>query len=142
LTWLYGVGVNRRPAKATVGADERLITLLLLLSDLAEAAEQCALETGRQYVHSRGGNRRKNLVTAEVELIQAIIAAYAELRNRFPHSGPPPTFDKPLKKFVRSALKFVVSASRFVDTHLPEPSRITDASIRGVFKRMACTNQS
>src|SRR5262249_37652318 len=77
LTWLYDVGVNRRPAKATIGADERLTTLLLLLSDFAEAAERCALETGNRYRHGRGGKRRAGQVTAEVELIQAIIAIYA-----------------------------------------------------------------
>ena len=140
LTWLYRAAVGRRPATANVGAGERLINLILLLSDLAEAAEQCALETGRQYVRSRGGNRRKNLVTAEVELVQGLIESYAELRNRFPNSGPQLAFDQPLRKFMHSALKLVASASRFIDPNLP--TRITDAAIRGAFNPMACTNQS
>jgi hypothetical protein len=134
LTWLYRVAVERRPATANVGAGERLINLILLLSDLAEAVEQCELETGRQYVHSRGGNRRKNLVTAEVELVQGLIESYAELRNRFPNSGPQLAFDQPLRKFVGSALRLVASASRFVDPNLP--TRITDAAIRGAFNRL------
>jgi hypothetical protein len=134
LTWLYRAAVDRRPATANVGAGERLINLILLLSDLAEAAEQCALETGRQYVHSHGGNRRKNLITAEVELVQGLIESYAELRNRFPNSGPQLAFDQPLLKFVRAALK-LVSASHFVDLNLPKTTRITDAAIRGAFNR-------
>jgi hypothetical protein len=131
---LYRVAVERRPT-ATASAEERMTTLLILLSDLVEAAERCALETGTQYRPSRGGSRREGQITAEVELIQAIIASYAELRSRFPNSGPPPAFEKTLRKFVRSALKLVVSASRFVDTHLHEPSRITDDAVRAAFNR-------
>jgi hypothetical protein len=131
---LYRIAVERRPT-ATASAQERITTLIMLLSDLVETAERCALETGTRYRHGRGGERRAGQVTAEVELIRAIIASYAELRNRFPNSGPPPAFDKTLRKFVRSALKLVVSASRFVDTHLFEPGRITDDAIRAVFNR-------
>ena len=69
---------------ANVGAGERLINLILLLSDRAQAAEQCALETGRQYVRSRGGNRRKNLVTAEVELVQGLIEFMPSYVTVFP----------------------------------------------------------
>jgi hypothetical protein len=139
---LYRVAVERRPT-ATASAQERMTTLIMLLSDLVEAAERCALETRTRYRHGRGGERRAGQVTAEVELIRAIIASYAELRNRFPNSGPLPAFDKTLRKFVRSALKLVVSASRFVDTHLHEPSRITDEAIRAAFNRWrACTIQS
>ena len=67
--------------------------------------------------------------------MQAIIESYAELRNRFPSSGPQPAFDKRLRKFVRSGLKLVASASRFVNSDLPKPTRITDAAIRGAFNR-------
>jgi hypothetical protein len=126
LLGLYRVAVERRPATATASADERLTTLILLLSDLVEAAERCALETGTQY---------RKQITAKVELMQAIIASYAELRNRFPSSGPPLAFDKRLRKFVRSGLKLVASASRFVDSDLPKPTQITDAAIRGAFNR-------
>src|SRR5262245_61772689 len=135
LTWLYRVAVDRRPATANVSADERLTSLILLLSNLVEAAERCALKIGTQYRKGRGGQRRAGQITAEVELMQAIIESYAELRKRFPNSGPQPAFDKRLRKFVRSGLKLVASASRFVDSDLPNPSRITDAAIRGAFVR-------
>jgi len=135
LTWLYRVAVDRRPATANVSADERLTSLILLLSDLLEAAERCALEISTQYRPGRGGDRRARQITAEVELVQGVIKSYAELRNRFPSSGPPPAFDKRLRKFVRSVLELVASASRFVDSDLPKPSRITDAAIGGAFNR-------
>ena len=131
---LYDVALERRPT-ATASAEERMTTLLILLSDLVEAAERCALETGTQYRPGRGGSRREGQITAEVQLIQAVIESYAELRNRFPNSGPPPAFDGQLRKFVRSGLKLGASASRFVDSDLPKPSRITDAAIRGAFVR-------
>jgi hypothetical protein len=60
--------------------------------------------------------------------MQGAIDSYAALRNRFPSSGPPLAFDKPLLKFVRSCLTLV-------DSNLPKPSRITDAAIRGAFNR-------
>ena len=72
---LYRVAVERRPATATASADGRLASLILLLSDLVEAAERCALETGTQYRKGRGGQRRAGQITAEVELMQAIIAS-------------------------------------------------------------------
>jgi hypothetical protein len=131
---LYDVAVERRPT-ATASAEERMTTLLILLSDLVEAAERCALETGTQYRPGRGGSRRERQITAEVQLIQAVIESYAELRNRFPNSGPPPAFDGQLRKFVRSVLKLVVSTSPFVDPNLPKPNRITDNAIRAAFER-------
>ena len=99
----------------------------------ALTAEQCALKTGTQYRRGQGGERRTGQITAEVELVQGLIGSYAELRNRFPNSGPQSAFDQPLRKFVRSALRLVASASRFVDPNLP--TRITDAAIRGAFNR-------
>ena len=51
---LYRVAVERRPT-ATASANERLSTLIVLLSDLVEAAEQCALKTGTQYRQRRVG---------------------------------------------------------------------------------------
>jgi hypothetical protein len=125
---LYRVAVERRPATATVSADERLATLILLLSDLVEAAERCALETGTQYRPGRGGQRRAGQVTAEVQLIKTIIESYALLRNKFPSSGPRRASHRTLMQFVRSAL-------RLVDPCLAEPSRITDEAIRGAFNR-------
>jgi len=145
---LYRVAGERRPTD-TGSAYERLTTLILLLSDLAEAAERCALDAGAknrpgercaldagtQYRPVRGGDRRSGQITAEVELLQGVIKSYAELRNRFPSSGPRPAFDKRLRQFVRSVLELVAAASRFVDSNLPKPSRITDAAIRGAFNR-------
>ena len=132
---LYRVAVERRPATATASADERLTTLILLLSDLVEAAERCALDAGTQYRPGHGGARRTGQITAEVALVQGLIESYAELRKRFPGSGPQSAFDQPLLKFMRSALKLVASASHFVDPDLSEPTRITDAAIRGAFNR-------
>ena len=134
LTWLYRVAVDRRPATANVGAHERLTSLILLLSDLVEAAERCSLEEGG-YRRGRGGDRRAGQITAEVEFMQALMESYAALRSSFPNSGPQPAFDERLRKFVCSGLMLVVSASRFVDSHLPKPTRITDAAIRGAFNR-------
>ena len=134
LPGLYRVGVERRPT-ATASAVERLSTLIVLLSDLVEAADQCALKIGTQYRQGRGGDRRKGQITADVELVQGVIETYVQLRKRFPSSGPPVAFDKRLRKFVRSAFELAVSASRFVDSDLLKPSRITDAAIRDVFNR-------
>jgi hypothetical protein len=72
---------------------------------------------------------------------------YWATRAEFPESGPAPGYSKPLLKFVRAALGFVVSAptirldgtsrryfeADFIDTSLP--IQITDAAIRGVFDR-------
>jgi hypothetical protein len=122
---LYCVALERRPATATAGADERLNSLVVLLSDLVEAAKRCALEARSQYRHGRGGERRAGKITAEVELLQAIFEAYA--CTRFPNSGPQPAFDQALRKFVRSGLQLV-------DSGLSE-SRITDEAIRAAFNR-------
>ena len=136
LTSLYRVAVDRRPATASVSADERLTTLILLLSDLAEAAEQCALEISTRYTPGRGGVRRAG-PTAEGELLQALIASYAALRKRFPRSGPQPDFDRPLRQFVRSSLKLVALAGAnipAVDPRLAKPT-FTRAAIRAAFNR-------
>jgi hypothetical protein len=124
LTGLYRVGVERRPEKATIGAQERLTILLVLLSDLVETTERCARETSTRPGH--GGNRRVGELTAEGELIQAVMQLYLKFRDRFSNSGPQPAFDEPLRKFVRSCLELV-------DPGLA--TRITDAAIRGAFVR-------
>ena len=131
---LYRVAVERR-STAAASANEQLTTLILLLSDLVEAAERCALDAGTQYRPGHGGARRTGQITADVALVQGLIESYAELRKRFPGSGPQSAFGQPLLKFMRSALKLVASASHFVDPNLSEPTRITDAAIRGAFNR-------
>jgi len=149
LIGLYKVGAQRRPEKSAIGAEERLATLLMLLSDLVEAAEQSAREISTR--PGRGGDRRTGELTAEGELIQAIIKLYIEFRERFPSSGPHSDFDEALRKFVRSGLELAVSCSHSVDLDgkkyepwymsavdrdLPKPTRITDAAIRGAFQRL------
>jgi hypothetical protein len=157
VTRLYSVAVERRPATARVGADERMASLILLLSDLVEAAKRSALETGAEYRPGHGGKRRAG-PTAEVGLVQAIIEAYAELRRRFPNSGPQLAFDQRLKKFIRLGLKLAVTSAyvvrvdakgkrrrhrppemAVVDPRLPTESRTTDDAIRGAYERYVKT---
>src|SRR6516225_6320072 len=149
LMWLYRVAVERRPATATASAEERLSTLIMLLSDLVEAAERSAREVSTR--PGLGGDRRKGELTPEGDLIQAIIKLYIDFRNRFPSSGPAPTFDKSLRKFVRTVLELAVSCSHYVgpdgkkiepwymaaiDRDLAKSTRTTDAAIRGAFQRL------
>ena len=156
---LYRVGVQRRPQKSTTDAAERLATLLMLLSDLVEAAKQSASETSTR--QGRGGDRRAGELTAKSALLQAIIKVYIEFRDRFPSSGPAPAFDKSLRKFVRTVLELVVSCPHYVgpdgkkiehvgpdgkkiepwymaviDRDLAKSTRTTDAAIRGAFQRL------
>jgi len=147
---LYRIGVQRRPDTSNISATERLTTALVLLSDLVEAAEQSSRETSTR--PGRGGDRRSGVPTAEQELLQSIIKAYIEYRDRFPSSGPAPAFDESLRKFVRTALELAISCSHSVapdgkkiepwymaaiDRDLPKPTRTTDAAIRGAFQRVA-----
>jgi len=149
LMWLYRVAVERRPATATASAEERLSTLIMLLSDLVEAAERSAREVSTR--PGLGGDRRKGELTPEGDLIQAIIKLYIDFRNRFPSSGPAPAFDKSLRKFVRTVLELAVSCSHYVgpdgkkiepwymaaiDRDLAKSTRTTDAAIRGAFQRL------
>jgi hypothetical protein len=149
LIWLYRVAVERRPASATASADEQLTTLILLLSDLVEAAERSAREVSTR--SGLGGDRRTGELTPEGELIQAIIKLYIDFRNRFPSSGPKAAFDKRLRTFVRSGLELGVSCVPLVgpdgkkyepwymaaiDCDLPKPTRTTDDAIRGAFQRV------
>jgi hypothetical protein len=147
LIGLYKVGAQRRPEKSAIGAHERLATLLVLLSDLAEAAEQSAREISTR--PGRGGDRRAGDLTAEGKLREAIIKLYIDFRERFPSSGPEPASDEPLRKFVRSGLELAVSCSHSIDQDGKKiepwdmaavdrnlPKRTTDAAIRGAFHRV------
>ena len=144
-----------RPEKSAIGADERLATLLTLLSDLVEATEQSAREISTR--PGRGGDRRSGELTAEGGLIQAIIKLYIDFRERFPSSGAEPAFDEPLRKFVRSGLELAVSCSHSidqdgkkiepwdmaaVDRDLPKSTQTTDAAIRGAFQRVHKPNEN
>jgi hypothetical protein len=147
LTQLYSVAVERRPATASLGAEERMTSLILLLSDLVEAAMQLARKVGH------GGERRAG-PTAEVELCQAIIASYDKVHQLFPNSGPQLAFDPRLKKFIRLGLKLAVTSTfvaridakgkrrrhrpaemAAVDPRLPTESRTTDLALRGAYER-------
>jgi hypothetical protein len=149
LIGLYKVGAQRRPEKSAIGARERLATLLMLLSDLVEAAERSAREVSTR--PGLGGDRRTGELTPEGELIQAIIKLYIDFRNRFPSSGPKVAFDKRLRAFVRSGLDLAVRCVRLagpdgkkyepwymaaIDCDLPKPTRTTDDAIRGAFRRV------
>jgi hypothetical protein len=154
LIWLYRVAVERRPATATANADERLTTLIVVLSDLVEAAEQSAREVSTR--RGLGGDRRTGELTPEGELIQAIIKLYIDFRHRFPSSDPKPKCDQRLRKFVRSGLELAVSSIRegpdgkkydpwhmaAIDCDLPKPTRTTDAAIRGAFQRVIAQTKS
>jgi hypothetical protein len=154
LTWLYRVAVERRPATATASAEQRLTTLITLLSDLVEAAERSAREVSTR--PGLGGDRRKGELTPEGELIQAIIKLYMVFRNHFPSSGPKPAFDEQLRKFVRSGLELAVSCvvvgldgkkyepwhMAAIDCDLPKPTRTTDDAIRGAFQRVHKPNEN
>jgi hypothetical protein len=155
LTALHRVGVQRRSKEATIDADKLLATLLMLLSDLVEAAEQSEHEISPR--PGRGGDRRAGELTAEGELREAIIKVYIDFRERFPSSGPEPAFDEPLRKFVRSGLELAVSCSHSidkdgkkiepwdmaaVDRNLPKSTRTTDAAIRGAFHRVHKSKQN
>jgi hypothetical protein len=149
LMWLYRVAIERRPGTPTASAEERLTTLIMLLSDLVEAAERSAREVSTR--PGLGGDRRTGELTPEGELIQAIIKLYIDFRNRFPSSGPKVAFDKRLRAFVRSGLELAVSCVRLagpdgkkyepwhmaaIDCDLPKPTRTTDDAIRGAFQRV------
>ena len=124
LTELYRIGVGRRPeALMNLTADQRLTALIILLSDLVQAAERGALETGIKFQPGRGGNRRAGQLTCESELLKAFIETYDELRAHFPDSGPQIAFDRPLREFVHSGVKLAVSmpqlewgAARIIET--------------------------
>jgi hypothetical protein len=138
LTWLYRVAVKRRPETAFASADERLTILIVLLSDLIEAAEQSAREVSTR--PGFGGDRRTGELTPEGELIRSIIKLYIDFRTEFPGSGPKPVFDERLRRFVRSGLELAVSSvspagSAAIDRDLSK--RTTDAAIRGAFQRVA-----
>ncbi len=131
---LFRVAAERRPETATLSADQRVVTLLLLLSDLVEAARVSAREVmrlsnakterlaqrkgavlskrgGREPgTARRGGNRRAGL-TAEGELIRSIIEAYAALCEHFRENEREPAFDRRLVQFVRAGLQLVVTSA-------------------------------
>ena len=145
LTGLYKVATDRRGLSA-LDAGKRLATLLVLVSDLAEAATRAK---GEITAH-RSNVQSRNPLRAEGQLIYAIFDIYADLREHFPKSGPKLAFDRPLKSFVRTCLQFAVSPvivrsqdgqnyqvgdATAADSKLPKKERTTDDAIRGHFNR-------
>ena len=112
---LYKVAKERRPLMATLAAHERWAALLLLLSDLKEAAERCApkamlrssSKSGRR---GRGGKRREG-PGSKARLLHKLFETYAVLRGHFPESGPSLACDESLKAFVRAALTLAASSA-------------------------------
>lgn len=154
LVELYKIANERRPATATLGAHERWTALLLLLSDLKEAAERCAPMASQRSPRvskrrGRGGKGRDGQ-EPKGDLLHTLFEAYAALRLRFPESGPPLACDKKLRAFVRAALALAASSAppmtgaiglQYEDVYkacgpdLSQTSATTDAAIRLAFSR-------
>jgi hypothetical protein len=130
-----------------IWADQGLTRFAAMLTDLAEVGTEAETIFPAQFPSNHGGRRRKGSMP-ETGLIENLIVIYAAMQAK---SGPEPKFDAQLKRFVRMGLAFAVSSppeivdsegrryqlfeARFLETDLPEPSRITDEAIRGVFDR-------
>jgi hypothetical protein len=114
---LQRVAIERRASVATMGAFQRGMTLLLLLSDLVETA-------GRLSRELPGGRRGKpkGQPGAVAQLVHEIIGIYASVRRYHPGSGPKPAFGGPLVRFVRASLAVI-------DQEME--TRTTDEMIRG-----------
>ena len=152
---LYRVAKDRRPATAALDAHERWATLLLLLSDLQEAAKRCSMMVASirgEQSRGRGGKTRQG-PDAESELLNNFFQAYAKLRRAFPRSGRALACDKRLRNFVRaghslamsSAPPFVIAGrssselfelvDKAIGPDLTKSSHTTDAAIRKAFER-------
>jgi hypothetical protein len=121
-----------------------------MLSDLSKVGAQAEIIFPSRFPKERGGSRREG-PTPVTGLVERLVDIYGEMRAQYPKSGPAPAFDASLKEFVRAALRFLVSAppeftdyngqryrlldANFLQTDLPETSRITDDAIREIFAR-------
>jgi hypothetical protein len=113
LTELYAVANERRPTTAKLDANERWVALLLLLSDLKEAAVRCAPRTSQLVpgkLEGRGGIRRHG-PDPKGRLLQGLFETYAALRGRYPDSGPSVAYNVSLKTFVRTSLALAASSA-------------------------------
>jgi hypothetical protein len=110
----YKVGTEKRPATAAMAAHERWITLLLLLSDVKEAAERCALMA--MHTSPRDRNRRGRGGTGrrgpdpKGRLLCGLFETYSALRRRYPDSGPPLARKRP-SDFVSACLTLAASSA-------------------------------
>ena len=101
LVGLQRVSEARRPVTAILGATERMDALLVLLSDLVEAAD---LAHGRvEIVPSKwGGSRREEEPIGA--LLQDFLQIYVDMRKFDSRSGPAIGFGGPLLRFVSMAV--------------------------------------
>jgi hypothetical protein len=154
LVELYKIAVERRPATTKLSAHERWTALLLLLSDLKEAAERCApsalLGSPREGKRRGKGGQSRHGPGPKEQLLKRLFEIYEVLRLRFPKSGPSLACDKRLKEFVRAALALAASSPppmttedgvpyEFLDKargpDLSKASQTTDRAISGAFGR-------
>lgn len=145
----HQVAENRLQGQELAEPHHRLRVLAETLVDLIAVAERPDAVIQAQFAGSRGGTRREG-PTAKTRLIEALITAYASLRERFPESGPAPGRNTALRQFVRSGLRFAVSyrprsdscgrqytapEAEFIDADLANRTRTTDDVIDGIFDR-------
>jgi hypothetical protein len=152
LVELYKLANERRPAMATLTAHERWTALLLLLSNLKEAAERCAPMAMQR--SPRGSERRGRGgvgrwgTEAKGRLLHSCFETYAALRLRYPNSGASLACDDSLKAFVRAVLTLAASSAppfsgpdglqyqlgeKVCGVH--ELGQTTDAAIKNAFHR-------
>jgi hypothetical protein len=158
LTELYKVAEQRRPSSKMLSAHERWTTLLLLLSDLQEAAKRASDSLsslhGKDRVGKGRGGKTRQGPDAKGELLNSLFEAYAESRRRFPTNGRALACDETLRQFVRAALSLAATsappfgvtrdgrslklyelANKASGPDLSKPSRTTKEAIRKAFER-------
>jgi hypothetical protein len=138
---LYKIAKERRAATATFTANERMIYLLVLLSDLVAAADRCSVSARNQSVRKasrrRGGKAREG-TTAKSSLLNALFEAYAALQHQWPQCAAP----TPHRRRRNLSKAFVRAGLALAAPDLAKESQTTDGSITPAFDRWAGTNQS
>jgi hypothetical protein len=146
---LFEISLKHRSGQ--IWGDQGLTRLEAMLTDLVGAGAEAETIFPAESPRQHGGSRRAG-PTPATGLVADLIAIYAEVRAKYPKSGPEPAFDAHLKGFVRAALAFVVGRppefmgtdrrrysffeARFLETDLSKESRTTDDMIRGIFYRL------
>jgi hypothetical protein len=143
---LQRVAGERRPNTETASALQRLSSLLLVLSDLVEAADVCAKDTRARPRSGRGGVSREGH-TAEANLLNSLFDAFKAIQPKGSRAKNI-KLDTVLKNFVKAGLAMVVAnakttgltgrvylnfSANYVDQKLP--TRITESAIRNAFSR-------
>lgn len=148
LSGLTQVAVNRRGDTATMKPFERLNALIILLSDLEEAARKAleAVEVERRQIQTRrlpsrsesmkprsskitrgrmrGGASRDGR-SLNGQLVWELIDLYAATRKQYPKSGRPLAFHADFKRFMRAALKVADMAAPTSGTKIPHIAALT-----------------